>query len=470
MKLRAVYDRTLREGLYLHSFDGLTPASLRQAKTPQKQLSQGEKPIEVGDLYRDQEYRYRERDDPADLVKLQPLLTSTKLGVVPADPAARSSFQGAKIYYGFSVDPQAEDQMVRGLRQDDQDLWTDIQDIADSPYLKARGGPGVARADDTINQLQDLSRKIDKSALAYKYDQERSSALQELAKHCRTAISRMQEGNIATVGELASSGDRASENQALAQQHLRHAGISLAKKIKKPATPEEGEMSRKVAELAAGLWARLKPAGYDLIAYPQSSSDFNARFIGELQRFPGYAQAQVVELKKLLSNHAKIDIEEIWAWAQQEHEKFLETGTGRKPITSQMRQNLNPQHLSQLHAAGLELNQDPKTDHKGNLLPSNPDWVEWRTAYTAAQLEGELDKLNKSKGGPAPAEIKGMSARAAKRYLDMFSHEGLDAAGKKVLVVDDNVAYSATMQIVNHLVKKQGPAAVDLYTPFYMGT
>ena len=56
-----------------------------------------------------------------------------------------------------------------------------------------------------------------------------------------------------------------------------------------------------------------------------------------------------------------------------------------------------------------------------------------------------------------------------KRYLQMFDQpQGITS--KRVLVVDDNVAYGGTMEIVNDLLLKRQPEEIVIFTPFYMGT
>lgn len=471
MKLRAILCKTVREGLYLHSFDGLTPDTFRRAKekVPKGVKRDGPK---IGDLYRQQEYRYRDQDDPADLVRLQPLLTSRKLNIVPADAHARSSFAGAKIYYGFTVDPKANDRMVQGLREPGaNDLWHDIAAITDSPLLLGRGKPGTAYGLDTPEKLQELARKIDKAALNYRGEPE-ETAYRKLSTMVRTAVQRIQDHNLKNIAGLEATADdvgRKDEDEP-GKQHIRHAGLSLAGKIKDPQTPAEKEMSAKVIQLASEYWTRMRPSGYDLLVYPQSRTPFNSHFIAALRHHPGYAQAEVVELRKLLAHETRINIDEIWAWAQSEHDNPSTGRNTKRAIAKKYlpggTEPINQAHLSQFYAAGLELNLTPRTDAAGNIPVSSPDWVDWRTALTASQLEGEL-------AGHKPQDVvqmKTVEARANKRYLDLFTSDGLDAAGKRVLIVDDNVAYSATMQALNDLVTKQNPASVDLYTPFYMQT
>jgi hypothetical protein len=67
-------------------------------------------------------------------------------------------------------------------------------------------------------------------------------------------------------------------------------------------------------------------------------------------------------------------------------------------------------------------------------------------------------------------EIKNIHSRD-KHFLRMFkptTGNEIKYKNKMILVVDDNIASGATMQQIHHILRKQYPKRIDIYTPLYV--
>jgi hypothetical protein len=107
---------------------------------------------------------------------------------------------------------------------------------------------------------------------------------------------------------------------------------------------------------------------------------------------------------------------------------------------------------------GFQKVSKPGIDSQGLFAKSAADSAQKRLKFLQAQVA--------TSGG----QIKNVRSRDRQyvRLWEPTSRRENNFKNKRILVIDDNVATSGTLQAVYHVLQKEGPRLVDIYTPLYV--
>jgi hypothetical protein len=467
MIAEAICDRRgfLFEGIYFGDTTGLTPQNIETARG---QAGVGGRRGGVKganglvDLFMNRPYLYRDEDSPEDLVHLQAIDKIEQLPFLPTNHDSRLSFRGVKIYYAFAVVPN---ESYQGKEVEAAYPKVDDTITVDQAKETARLMRSVfADADSfTRKDVRDIIGNLDDYFTNPDFRNSRDS-LRKLRIMLPSLVTGMTRLKAATVKQLITflSRPNTSTRHKFSADVLRYAKQSLAKKIKRPTQPGEEEMSQKVIEKAATNFIRIFRDPFDVIVTPTSSAGFNSKFVEVLKQMGGWGGTPVITLDKLLGKDVDIDLASLYDIAQRHHDA-ASNGTYNDKLV------MTPERLAAaaaFHSRKLPTSTLPPVDMNQSLPPTDPRWVEWWIQGKVAAIESQLKKYE----GVEPP-VKALQLDQLKQYIQLYGdNEQLGSVkGKRVLIIDDNVAYSATMQMVHALVKEHGPNEVMIFTPFYMG-
>jgi adenine/guanine phosphoribosyltransferase-like PRPP-binding protein len=455
--------RTIREGIFFGNTTGLDPAGIeaarKKAATGKGQHGGARGSGGLVDLFMNRPYQYRDEDSPEDLVHLNPLNSVTQLPVLPDSPYARASFRGAKIYYAFSVVPR---ESYRGPEVESQFPSINISKDDAERVQKMLGKIFDDAGQFTRKDLRGIIKTMDKNYLGDPEFQEHWPALQELKTLLPSYLDAMTKLKVGRVAGLTRAllRDAELDRGKFSGEILDYAKESLAKKIKNPTAAGEQEMSRQVLERAVNNFVRLFPQPFDFIVAPESSSDFNGKLIG-LLKARGGAGTPVVTLNKLLGRDVAIDFRSLYERAWQYHDEAVQTGKYLKNMV------FTPERIAkaQQETRTMDAKTLPAVDPGESLTPLDPRWADYWVQSKIGFLDAGLGPYQDKK-----PPIKALQMDDYKQYMQLYSGEGLDdVKGKRVLIVDDNVDNSSTMQMLHALVKERGAGEVVIFSPFYMG-
>lgn len=455
--------RTIREGIYFGDTTGLTPKGIEAART-KAAAGKGQHGGARGsgglvDLFMNRPYHYREEDTPEDLVHLNPLNTVTQLPVLPDSPYARASFRGAKIYYAFSVVP-SESYSGPEVEAAYPSITVTKDQVSQAGKLLRTvfdGADEFGRAD--IREIIDDNDQF----LTNPEFREHRDTLTKLKVVLPGILDAMRKLKAKTIPQLLRflAVPASSTRHKFTADVLGYAKESLAKKIKRPTDPGEEEMSRQVLERATNNFVRLFPQPFDFIVAPESSSDFNGKLIALLKAKSGN-DTPVVTLEKLLGQDVTVDARSLYERAWQYHDEAVQTGKYNERLV------FTPERLAAARQAtrSMDANTLPDVPMDQPLTPMDPRWADYWVQSKVGTVDSQLAGHQTKK----PA-IKAMqNIDKLKQYMQLYSGAGLEGVEKKrVLIVDDNVDNSATMQMLHALVKERGASEVVIFSPFYMG-
>jgi hypothetical protein len=151
-------------------------------------------------------------------------------------------------------------------------------------------------------------------------------------------------------------------------------------------------------------------------------------------------------------------------------QRILSTGSQLGFDMSKLQSQFTPQVLSQDEIGPTEEQVIYDPDHKELAVDRsfrvNELWVNlWAVNKICQVLLAIQQQLN------VKPQIKQMTAiNQVKELLDLFSIdvEPKALAGKRVLIVDDNVDNQSTMVICKRLIEEYRPREIIMFTPFYM--
>ena len=469
MKLKLIL-ANINEGVYIKDYSGLTIDEILKAKAKSKgsenTSKRGAGKGGLTDLYMGREYAYRDKDDPSDIVHVEPLNKMTKLPVVPKDPTARQSFKGASIYCAYAIVPSEnfEDYTIASGYKDD---YTD-------PVKKITLEKDISKLDSSVKKYYssfgiNTNYRIPVRDFTYANllnQRNRANARQadEEFETINRILAYIKNNNIDTnfhrLDDIIKKPNKSKPSRlAFTSDHLRYAAQSLAKKIKNPKSESEKEMSEKLTQGAVTNLTRIIPP-HDIIIAPASSSTYNDTLIQMIKSQNGWSQSKVIKLSKLTGDEAidQIDKNSLTERAYRIHNTAREYG-------SRSNTTLSPQKLAAIRSqTDVKL---PTIDMNKPLKADNKAWVEW---WVAEKITMAKKLLSRYIG--KPIAIKSLAAfDNYKKYLQIFKAEADDLYAmnkKRVLIVDDNVNHQATMQMVYDLVEKGLPSQIVIFTPFYM--
>jgi len=454
MKIRAISSEpTLDEGIYLSSQEGMGPKELSKARAEKATPS----------MFMGPEYLYRPDDEPEDIVHLEVLGETEPLpSLVDVDQHQLTGFKGAKIFYAFAVVPSDTWQEPASSRKDFSQIVSDAVNVTN------------IYSDDTVSDVEESLRKVRRDLMimfSHGSQQQKDNANKSF-EALKKLIQVMQEEGVQTVGELeeiTAEGLGAFRDESdYKEKFLFHAAQSLAKKIKRPSTPGEVKMSEEILKRSIQLFVHRFREPFDVIAHPASGSGFNEALVAGLKNH--YPNARKELLEKLPGKDTNINWEEIFDRAERGHKdavrrlaakEKMPKGYAKLKMPPDRRARLGQPEFAIFIKDFLPL---PEVAPDKVLEPTDPEWVEW---WAADKVATGLFNLRKS--GDNPPDMKALEGmRGDKRYAQIFKGPSQSVDGQRVLVVDDNVAYSATMQILHDLLQQQNPSEIVLFTPFYM--
>jgi phosphoribosylpyrophosphate synthetase len=402
-------------------------------------------------------YLYRAKDHPEDIVHMEPIDKLVELPAIPDDPHALPSFEGIHIYYAYAVVPSS-DFVEPGSASSPEANYTDYTELVDSVAHLVH--PEEPRSE-VERALADANRQV---RWGMAYNPTIQAEAEEDVKALEKALETMDKVGVSTLADLSDSTQKAHDYINYKGKFLFHAAQSLAKKIKNP-SPEEQETSDQFIRGAIQRLVQVHKQPFDIIAYPSSKkkagSNFNIRIAKALQDV--YPNAKPIEISKLSGNETEINWEAVYDRALTYHEE-AKAGMHKR---GRANLNMSPDRRAKVtDSSYFNVADLPQVDPEITLTPADEEWVEWWVAQLVAQLEVPV-KMS----GDKPIVAKTLQKLGSnKRYLKMFAKPTEDLRDKAILIVDDNVAYGGTMQILNDLVREQSPKEVLIFTPFYMGT
>ncbi len=456
--------RLVREGVFFGDTNGLSPKGIEAARTAasrQKGQHGGAKGSGgLVDLFMNRPYHYREEDTPEDIVHLNPLNSVTQLPVLPDSPYARNSFRGAKIYYAFSVVPNEE---YKG-----SEVESAYPSVSITKEQASEAGKLMRQVFDGADEfgrvdIKEVVDEMDTQFLGNAEFREHRSTLQRLKVLLPGVLDGMRKLKAKSIPQLVRflAVPASSTRHKFTADVLGYAKESLAKKIKRPTGPGEEEMSRQILERSTNNFIRLFPQPFDFIVAPESSSDFNGKLIALLKSKSG-ADTPVVTLQKLLGRDVGVDMASLYDRARRYHDEAVQTGEYNERLV------FTPERIAKAQQNTRSLNAEtlPAVRPGESLTPMDVRWADYWVQSKVGTVDSELS-AHQTKKPP----IKAMqNVDKLKQYMQLYSGDGLDGVKKKrVLIVDDNVDNSSTMQMVHALVKERGASEVVIFSPFYMG-
>lgn len=437
MKLHSIL-----EGVYLSSYANMGPEHLRAA-------------TDKAAMFMAPEYLYRPEDRPEDIVHLQPLDSAQSLSTLPNDPNRQlPSFAKAKIYYAFKVVPNTSFVNPEAGIDQKEDYTQALQDAIDVSHKPTRD---AIKSANSLEDVEQILRKVQIAQVDRNMGQKSRDSAKESEGPIRTLRQAMVDNGFQTLDELEAYSRSAADYNDYKQKFLFHAAQSLARKIKNPQTVGEARMSTAILLRAVQNFRRVMGGNFDFIVYPESSKQFNLHMAEEFKSI--YPNAQIVPLSKLAGSSTTIDADAIYDRASKLHNMAV---SGQKMPA---RLNMDLERRSHVTSSKMYNIADlPPVENNETLKPADPRWVDWWSAQLAGKLEAAMRRA-----GDRPIVAKDLQMLGHdKRYLQMFSQPGVDCRDKSILVVDDNVAYGSTMEIIHDMLYKSRPRSIMLFTPFYM--
>ena len=413
-------------------------------------LSIGAKVPDFDILFQGRNLYYSAKDSPDDLIRFEEAVSSQDLSTLDPSDKALSSFTG-KVNYGFRTTPvkvykdQVFDQLISPLEKAKSLMGG----------RKVSGNPTVREMEYEIKMCSSTSQEARDAG--YEYDPQRAKDLKsatDVMLYVYNKTPGITGGRLATRG----LGNRPRDpsyfemnvNMAIdtiykevGERFMHDASYAMAK-ILKSDTPAAMVVSGQFMRLCVDQVDKLQKKNgieYDFVLYPQSSSDFNVRFATMLQDHIGVERLSPMMVSKLPGKSVTIDKGEMEARALRQAEKAY----------------------------------DPKTKKYKLSLRTGTQLFDTAEQYAAAWAANEHSKLTTALGkqlsSDKPLAIKGAQYLDKRRYIKMFSDEGLAViSGKNVLIVDDNVVGGGTVELINDLAVnvEPPPNRVDVFVPLYI--
>ena len=405
--------------------------------------------------------KFRDEDYINDLIRVVPFNRAERLNTVDNSVQSQQTQQrvdrshhgfqtgGGKIYYGFTFATKSDGYRDRNIgvasdlarqitffKQHKQWLEQAINDPASINLLRSgKMSNPITNKPYRLFGSNPQERYQTITAWCDEIDQQ----LQEL----KTDWMKQRDDVIGPKGSVGMTDDKEIG------KYLHSLKYAFADALKHPSTPKGEKARDSFIQNAATNFIKQHRNDYDIITFPESSSDFNTLLAQAIANGSGAQIMQGFE-KKLVKNvtvddkalGSRYDMDDDDAPADQDWQR--------------MQNHLNPKNVD-----------------KDEDLPDS------QRRRSETDREREVRKLKQSLTDQTPKgptrntkkiEIKRVASGDKRRYLDFLNtSNNLDMRGKRVLVVDDNVAHSGTMERIFLLAQRQQPAVLDLYTPLYMG-
>jgi len=367
-----------------------------------------------GDLY------YNEIDTPGDIVPLRLGQSSLSTYIAAHEKGSNvplPNFDGI-IYYGFeNVRGEYRNQAVNDLLKPLEKVKTFLtkngmldynypKDIKHNIELNEKEG-----SQKFADQLRVVAKYMDKWYKYFNYDEKRSITVDKLLNKLNNYIA----------------------------DYAYQAGLAFARRIKKPSNEADARIRDKFIELSIQQLQKMPttPVAYDYIIAPQSSSDFNKLFASAIAQDTG-SELLFVQKHKV-KERIVVDKNQIEQYirSRNDYSRFMRGG-------------------QYVVASG------DKAKYYDNFEDFVDKWV-----------ENEAIKLMKAASNASSIKNIPLDKR---RYLKIYSdvavgldghEEHLSATSDKfILLIDDNVAGGATIELLYEIIRRVGnPKRIDIFVP-----
>jgi hypothetical protein len=386
---------------------------------------------------------FKSEDSPQDVVKIIPALESSSLEEY-IDYRRLANFEG-RVYYGFKT-VSGDDYRNAAI-----DAWL-------KPLEQALDQERSHQKEQliTVGDCVRLS-KIYRDPQRWGQEGEPNPAKAEILDKAVVIAMRVRAA-YGYKGKQADFGIQRAINTIIARtgaQYAKTAGYAFAQRLKNPGPPDR-EIVAKFLELSRDQLAKLPGTAiaYDYVVAPQSSSSFNQELARLVSKDRG---SELLIVQKRLGRDVTVDRDQIMQRA-----KDVEA----------------PIHYRD-------------KDEKWELKLKKKDSLEFDTAdeFADAWGQNEYEKLQNVVGKmpkTKEAKIKDNTYHDKRRYAKIFSptdathydllrHDDPEpvstplaaAAGKSVLVIDDNLVGGATVELIYEVLQglPEPPKRVDIFIP-----
>lgn len=417
--------------------------------------------------------KFSDEDNPEDFIKVEPLNKTEELPVFTVrEKEQLPSFEGTTINYGLQFDTSEDttkklsslaplEQAIEEKKKEEEDARETLKKskrrfylISDKSYPKAEEKMQI------IKDLQQEFRDRDKqwfvddngilaSIINGKFKEaglkpEENDKIARYLDNWREWVRLTDESELMRPpaytkrikkieNDLCSMYGELVEKKKTTMHAIQQA---FMKKLKSP-NPEDKKLQEHFIKLTADSYIRLKKdVHYDYIVYPQSSSNFNEELAYELASH--YNATPVNAISKIAQ--PKIDTTNLY-WS-------------KLSDTEREKRNLYPA----LHTPKAGESKGAELERLKAQLPK--DVVQDDGSKVAGQIK------NVKFGGFRPF-IKNLELnRDAMGSAE--GKEGVGFKGNSILLIDDNISSSGTIQRSIQILKKQGPRRIDVYVPLVM--
>jgi hypothetical protein len=419
--------RSILEGFYF----GLTGGSLsdyigtdRKFKDPASiryDISKKLAPIQL--LYTDE-------DNPSDIIKTQSFITKKNLsGFIPQD--VLPTFKNCMIYYAFA-NSKAEDYRGSGFNHQGNKFLEPLDEVLSLGY------PPSTTASELQSFAIDSKREGDAESAGLLMDAYRS--LKGMYEFFDVTSPHFENY---TVGRAM-----LKVNSDLVNPVVVSSAYEFSKRVKNPQSIDDVRMRDKFIDLAVEEFKKMalsvdpEMLAYDYVVFPESSKhggrkNFNQLLADKLCVVTGAVHLnvpQMVEISKLSPANIQVDYQQLYDYA-----------------------------LANAHKAKNSSGGYVHSIKSGTTVYANA------TDYAKAWANNEHAKLVKLVGRDPKAFKISDIPQDKRMFVKFFDSSNVnDLSEKDVLVVDDNVVASGTIQLIHELLMKMAvpPRRVDVFVPY----
>ena len=417
---------------------------------------------------------YSANDSPEDIIKIEPALTSKRLSEFIVDTPTKA-FRNSKIFIGFTTSPSS------GADTHDTSVFSprEYHHFLDVLYPVAREWTGQEL---TQAKMFQLIKQLKSDELS-RTDLGRDKADPAGAARVQEAINVM-----AQVHEIYMQTKRANKKEArgvapskytvpeaiaflkrnVFNKYGKAASYEIAKQLKHPNSPEQKQITDMFLKLCLQQISKMVLAGrktpfqkypsdtagdthYEYIVYPESSSQFNKDLATAAASMFG---AKTLEISKRTSSDAplEVDEEEIRSHAADYAAKsHFDASVGKWFFTP---------HTRKEDTRGNKIKNDTK------YFDTKEEFIDFWSNNTSSGVNTNLKK----KGD----QIKNVddSKRAFVKNLFPNKDAYAELSNKFIMLIDDNIVSSATVQMVKNLIMSINPQpiCVDIFIPLKIET
>jgi len=378
---------------------------------------------------------YRDIDRPDDIVKVEPIRKVTKLSsVLPKENDSLSSFDG-EIMYGFKI---ANPKDVEYEQEEVVDYTEILQEL--KRVTKASNYASLKKAEaDQFMKLNKTKRELETAEDPKGYE-DLIIKYKENMELIGDVIDLLGQENVEDIKGLKTiSKNNSKAQKAAVKRALIVLKAGLAAAVKHPQTKHQKTMQTQILKELVKAFLKNNNQVYELVLYPESRSDVGKMLATTLAKHYG---SEVSKIPKLEKGKAFVYDKELMRNAENKH-KRAKAGQIAKHILKRM--IITPER--QMHFL-------KKVFYDENIPATDPRWVK---LWFAKEKKKLLDRN--------ATDSKGVHS-TKRRFLQRFTIEGMNLKGKDILIVDDNVHHSGTMESLNHMIQEMEPASVDMLVPF----